>query len=233
MGRSKFKIKYWVWVSYPILVATFIAISAIVVLNNKDKFAAMVERKEKIAVEEARIAGMKKRLAILQSLDVKSESENLKQMIRAVPTSKMVWSLVTELKQAAADTGAVLETYKGSVGNVKEASAEAELVEENTPFELDVTYEVADLEQLGNLLKNLESRVPLIKVNKMRYGAGLVDLTIEGAWKAWESVVDPGADLPEYQSDLEKVKMLLAGFVKFDELSVEGSETGTGVINPF
>ena len=119
-----------VWVIWPLLVAGFIFVTFNFWVNSgQASMATLLVKKEEVEAAQKEAAQLKSKLQALRRVDAVREGESLKKLTTAMPVSRNVWWLLRELKISASESGAVLEQYKGKVGEVLEASGEAQLVE--------------------------------------------------------------------------------------------------------
>lgn len=228
--KVKLRLKNWLWLGYPLIVAGFIAVTANLVFSDPGRWVGVVQSRERIEEDEAKAAELRNKLLVLQAVDIEADEADLRLMAGAVPASKLAGAVALELREAASAAGAVLEQYRGSVGRVDEASGEVEVVltgEEE--FSLVVNYRVTDLEQLKRLLADLERRLPLVQVTALDYSPGRVEMTVEGVWKAWGER-EEGELEPDYKLRATEVKLQLADFLRFEEVSLT---EGGGGVSPF
>jgi len=230
--NTRIRINNYTWVLYPVLVAVFIIMGANFILNSgKDTLLKFTERKSEIEEFNLRANNLRSTLEILKGVDVPTTREQLGLMLKAVPASRQVWLLISELNQAAVKSGMSIDSYKGSIGDIQEATKsadavatpEAELTEPSAMI-LKVVFENEDFSQLAFGLGELERLIPLVKIVRIDYGINSAEITVEGAWSAWEaSSNNPELVLPDYRSDVLKVTTLLE---RFEPVGITPTETG-------
>lgn len=228
------KLKDFTWLLYPLIVIGFVVVSA-QYLFDTSRWTSLASDGEKIKTQEEQIERLRKKLAVLSAVDLVADEQNLKYLVSAVPNTKMVWFLVSELKLAASDGGVNIDEYKGQVGvGVSEAS-ESAIVQITPENNLSIKAEIRapDITSFKNFLGSLQSRLPLVKVAKFEYLSGEVKLTVEGAWTPSKSSVGDMSDLPDYKAKVEQAKLGLAGLVGFPEVVLTGTTSAEIVTNPF
>lgn len=225
----------WLWIGYPVVVVVFIMTSSYFLWGDPARWQEMVGSLGTVAGQEAELARLRRRLGVLQVVDLVQAQQGLRDLLEAVPPAKQVWVLVAQLNQAGESAGTVVEKYKGTGGDAKEASDSADkrpavLVEE-AELSLEATYTVSGLEQLEKVVSSLERTKPLVKISKIGFSSGQVVVGVEGAWQAWEKLDRSDADLPEYRELLGVALKSLEGFEKFTFVKA-GTESGS-VSDPF
>jgi Tfp pilus assembly protein PilO len=215
MNMQSIKLSNWWWVGYPLGVIVFIILSLGYLMNNASAIQN-ITAKQSDAEEQQKIAEqLRTKLESLKKVDSPVETERLKQFLVAVPASRRVWYLISELNKSASESGIVLKEYRGVVGDVKEASESAEMPTADDPtvkMSLKVQYDTLEFEPLSKALAILEGVLPLVKVTKVAYSSTGVEVTVEGAWGPWVKVSgDSGSPLPDYQGLSSKVEKELSG----------------------
>ncbi len=206
------KIDKWLWLAYPLLVVGLIMFSVSYFLSvGFFDFQALSNRQDEVAAEEKVAKQLQVKLAQVQSLDGEAAKEDLKLLVSAMPYAKKAWLLVAQVQQAAAasESGVQLVSYRGDVGDVKEASEGAKQVKEVSGNEmvLKVEYLVDDFKNLENLFKYFSSVRPLLRVRKVEFLVTRLVVTVEGAWATWKTEIrDVATPLPEYAADLTQIK---------------------------
>lgn len=216
---------------YPLVVFLFIVFSANL-LFDPVRWEGLMTNQTQIADQERQIGELKMKLEKLNAVNLDVASADLKYLVSAMPNSKMVWFLVSELKLSASEGAAIIEEYKGEVGRgVAEASGEAEVVDDSK-LSLKTNMLVSDISNLRNVFASLDKRLPLVKISKIEYENGALVLVTEGAWSPSKKTVAGDVNLPDYQASVTRVKKALEGFVGFPEVVVS-SDSGEFVVDPF
>lgn len=178
---------------YPLVVVAVIVVSA----SQLSVIHKLLDRQRQVETEEEKLARLREKLAKLEAVDLQAEVANLQFLATAVPTTKQVWVVASELKVAAAEAGVLLEGYKGSGDLIVEA-----------------TFGVAGIDQLGQLVATLERKLPLVKVVDVKYAFGKATVTVSGVWLPLADVTGLSEQpVPETAKDVSDVQQQLAGFV--------------------
>ncbi len=213
------------WLLYPLLVVGVIVFSANIIFDS-NRLDNLSENKKIVEEEQVKIAAMRRKLSVLASVDGPTLEGDLKYLNSAMPTTKMVWFLVSEMEIAASESSVRIEEYKAKVGKgLSEATDEAKLtntsqavVDEGMKF--TVMLSVKQLSDLQTMLASLEKRLPLTKINQLQYESGKAIVEVEGAWEAAKKISTENNILPDYQTSVADAKLKLSDFVSFPEIDV-------------
>lgn len=214
----------WLWVCYPVIVLIVIITASNFLLGSGGNYFENVQAKQQKAAEmEKKLNQLNKKLSQLNAADDNKMQDDLKMLLEVMPARRDIWSLLTELNMAASGSGAKLESYKGTVGDVGEAeaatmSSKAKPVNTNDPIMLKVTYSIKKFDDLTSILKNLDTSLPLIKVTGIDFIKDKADISIEAAWAPWEKTnAAVESDLPvNYQNTVESIRKSTLDFKKPD-----------------
>jgi hypothetical protein len=221
-------VKNWLWVLYPVVVLVFLLFSTNYLFGANSRMQDFLKRQEKVDDEQGQISELKKKLIVLNSVDPEKAKLDLAELLKAVPASKKVWVLVSELKAAAVDSDASVSAYTGRGGQVKEASESA--VVDTEVLGLDVEYNVGLFTDLVKVFENMEKMLPLIKIAKVNMDENMFKVSAIGAWANWVKVSgDANIPLPDYVSAVNKAKEKIA---ENSELPV-ATDSGEISSNPF
>jgi len=228
------KLGAWGWLVYPVTVTAFVVVSAMVIAQNKDRFTQAVLGDAEQEAVQAQVAELRERLAVLETVDKERDLEDLKIMARAVLPNKAVWLTSTELRDAASVAGVRVERYRSdNLGNVAEEEAsEAAAPAYVSPMAVQARVVVSGVDQLSEMLKNLENRVPLVRVIEINYQTGFANLVVEGAWDPWVGGASPSGQLADYRSKVTEVVKRLEALEAYPE-AVILDITDDPATNPF
>jgi len=225
----------WRWVVYPAIVLAVVFGSINWGLGRGSSMwekSVQSQRETKEGLE--RVAIMRRKAGILDSLSFTEASEDLKLALTAVPASQKAWLLIGQLRSAGAEAGAFLESYRGSGGEAKEATESAQTgVDDENKLIIEAVYTVSGLEQAGRILASLENSLPLVRIVRADYLSGILKVGAEGAWESWDKIPQEAAELPlpDYAGMLLQMKGRLSGFNQTLQFSVP--PTGGGSAIPF
>lgn len=210
---AKFQLSDWLWVGYPVVVGVFIYLGVNFLMSGSQaNFAHLLAKQEEVELERNRAEIMKNKLESLKEVDQNLVRDELTLLMSAVPPSRAVWNLINELNAAGARSGMALFSYKGTVGDVREATESGRLVASDSaevvdgPVVLSVEYTPSTLDVITAGLAELERMLPLVKIAKVE--AAIRDgnnttLIVEGAWSPWPKLTaDPTAPLPDYKQEM-------------------------------
>lgn len=224
--------KQWLWLIYPVLAVVFILYTAVNVVSDPTKWTVITQKRQDTQVQEQQITLLRQKLNVLSALDKAQVQEDLKYLLEIMPPSRFAWSLLSELKIAASESGSVIVGYKGKVGDVKEASTSGQIADDTT-LSLTVTAEVPDIARLRRLLATLYEYKPLVQLSKLSFASGTIQMTLDGAWSAWAKEANQTGELPEYMSTLQKVREKTQSFKSISTDSSTAGEINFGVVSPF
>ena len=219
------------WILYPILVAAFIIISSQLLLDPV-RWQGLVTNQEKIAEQEVQIQNLRTKLTALNSVDLQAAQRDLKYLVSAMPNSKMVWFLVSELKLSASEGGVTIQDYKGNVGKGIAESSDSAVAVDDQNLSIKVSLNVTTLDGLKSMLASLDKRLPLVKISRIEFSDGSVSLVADGAWSPSKKVTGNEGEILEYISEVNKAKSFINGFIGFPEVVV-ASMSGEMVTDPF
>jgi hypothetical protein len=203
MRLKAIKLKDWWWVGYPVLVAGFMVCSINLMVNNSQMISDFSGKQKQAQEAQAQVERLKDKLKSLEEIDRPKETERLTKILTAMPTSRKVWILVSEVNQTASMAGAIVKEYRGVVGEMKEASESA--VTETSPeaesaMSLKVQYDYGPFEMMYRVLAELERQQPLVKVSKVSFKETGSEVVLEGAWGPWSRLTkDVESPLPSYE----------------------------------
>lgn len=221
------------WLLLPLGVVLFIVVSVNFVFNPArwDKLSA---DKTQVEEQQAQIAALRQKLAVLTAVDPTAEGDNLKYLNTAMPTTKMIWYVVSQMKNAASESGTIIEEYKAVVGSgLAEATEGAKVVSvKDEPLKIKALLTVRDPKDLVPFVQNLENRLPLVRVDAVDYVAGKATIELVSAWAPITRVQPQAQGLPDYKQKVNQAKLGIAGFVSFSDIVVPAG-TPEIIVNPF
>ena len=204
------KVEDWTWVTYPILVVVMIVVGLNFFLSGGvESLDRMLVKPTQTHQEELEAAQLEVKLNKLRAINTEDLLLKMKKLLVAVPPSKRVWLLLAELQLSASEAGMTIDSYKATVGDVKEASESAVPVAAEVAasdlLSLTVVYNESSYENVILLMESLQKLKPLIKVATVEYKENKATVTVESAWSAWQSVASQvGMDLPEYNQEVNQ-----------------------------
>jgi hypothetical protein len=215
------KVADWVWVFYPILVVAILLFGTDFLLSTGQlSLVKLASRQEEVEAKEKIVQELRVKLDRLKQVDREKGLADIQTMLSAMPANKRVWLVINQLQQAATDSGAVLSSYKGTVGDVSEASEGAKLTDEsyNTPLIVKANYESASFTGLITILQALEKSLPLVKIEKIDFGTNVTAIEVRAGWLAWKNITagDVTNAMPEYKTTVEKALQQIDGLNKVE-----------------
>lgn len=171
--------KKWQWLSYPVGAFLGIWVSALVIFGSGGLSSKLAVRQTQLKEQDRQAALLRTKLAILQKADLKTETDNLSYLLQLMPATKNLPALLAEVQLAASSSGAILEEFKGKVGEV----TASESARPDDTLLLQITLRVDNLDQLQRMFAQLESSLPLAKVGQISLASGRAEVTVEGLWK--------------------------------------------------
>ena len=214
------KVEDWTWVTYPILVVVMIVVGLNFFLSGGvESLDRMLVKPTQTHQEELEAAQLEVKLNKLRAINTEDLLLKMKKLLVAVPPSKRVWLLLAELQLSASEAGMTIDSYKATVGDVKEASESAVPVAAEVAasdlLSLTVVYNESSYENVILLMESLQKLKPLIKVVTVEYKENKATVTVESAWSAWQSVASQGGmDLPEYNQEVNQALTSTEGLVE-------------------
>ena len=214
------KVEDWTWVTYPILVVVMIVVGLNFFLSGGvESLDRMLVKPTQTHQEELEAAQLEVKLNKLRAINTEDLLLKMKKLLVAVPPSKRVWLLLAELQLSASEAGMTIDSYKATVGDVKEASESAVPVAAEVAasdlLSLTVVYNESSYENVILLMESLQKLKPLIKVVTVEYKENKATVTVESAWSAWQSVASQvGMDLPEYNQEVNQALTSTEGLVE-------------------
>jgi hypothetical protein len=202
----------WLWVFYPVIVVVFMVLGMnFLVTSGQASLAKLTVKQSEIEAEKLRAENLKTKLEGLKLVDREKSLSQLGTMLAAVPPARSVWLLINELNQTEARSGMQLVGYKGTVGDVREAtqsagpaSGSADLAQ-SAGMLLDVEFDTPSMTELATGLAIMERWLPLVKIVKIDFEGNAVKMIVEGAWSAWPAAnTDLELALPRNQELVEK-----------------------------
>ncbi|HBC72629.1 MAG: hypothetical protein UX91_C0005G0010 [Candidatus Amesbacteria bacterium GW2011_GWB1_47_19] len=229
--------KKWLWVGYPVVVALMIVWTVqFMVTGGSDIWVNMTQNEEETRKQEELVAILRQKLKILQGVNREELESDLRLAVEAVPPVQKAWQVVTQLRVAALESGSVMKSFKGAGGETKEASESARIDETKPPLGFNAVFTVNDLTQAQRVINSLEGKLPLIRVNSIKYLLGEMDIEVTGTWVGWTKLPEQAYSLPlpEYRIASGRMRTLLAGLVSVGDVSGEFTASGAGqMANPF
>ncbi len=222
----------WGWVLYPILVAVFVIYTGVTVLSNVDTWAQITQKREDVQVQQEKAALLRNKLVVLSNFDTNKAQIDLHEMLDTLPDARLAWSLISEIKNAAAQSEVELKEYKSNAGNVKQATAGAVLADESGVV-LTISARVPDIVRLRRFLNVLMTQKPLVRLLRLSFSGGAMQLTVEGGWSRMVHETPKNTPLQEYGTTIAGVRSQMEKYVL---VSVEQAASGSGnfgVTNPF
>lgn len=202
------------WVLYPVVAAVFMVLGIqYLISSGRTSISTLAVQQKEVDAEENRLAELNNKLEILKRIDSEKTKLDLAKLVTAVPQSRTVWLLIRELNEAGIRANIQLIGYKGTVGEVIEASESATVATESAvlddaPLSLMVEYESPTFAELVQGLTELEKMLPLVKVAGVNYtleGIPNAKIVVEGAWAPWSSFDrDPASPLPEHENEVNR-----------------------------
>lgn len=209
--RFKFDINRYTWLGYPLFVLMFIISCTNVLLASQEQVQAVFSKRSQIQSVENQVEQLKGKLEALREIDGQALSSDLDLLTTAVPASRQVWSMISAIRHAATSSLVVLDSYRSSVGDVREATFSARLMKKDSgALDITASFEVDDLTSLAALSEQLNNLLPLLRVSSVKYSSNKADLVIEGAWIPRKGATnDVKKPLPDYFQNLERAKLIL------------------------
>jgi hypothetical protein len=230
------KIRMYLWVGYPLAVVLLILFSyKLIFTGAKNRISESFKSKRLVEEQQVLINRMKDNLQKLAGMNETRMTDELKGLLEVVPASKKAWLLAHEIVKAASEAAGGWKEYNGTIGEVKEASEEANLKTNEQQLLLTAKLELVDIEVLGKFVKIMYSYLPLAKVNQAEWTPDTMSVVVEGAWAPWKKAefspeipyVLPGEGYSQVMKKLE-------GLSKIETATGSGEETGEeGPISPF
>lgn len=235
---KNFSFKDWLWVAYPILVIVGIFIGVSLLFGDGGKRIANITGAGKeLEVQKAELLRLQLKEQVLQAVDTERETATLVRLTEAMPATKKIWLLVSELNLAGNEALVAMTDLEGNADEVKDATIAATpkpLVPGITDtLELTAKYDIAEFEQVKKIVDKLDRMLPLVKINKLSYDAGALDLTVEGAWSNWNKVASESLNtLPEISNSVTETEAKLAGFESLPAIDPNAGDF-VFTVNPF
>jgi len=230
------KIKMYLWVGYPVAVLLTILFSyKFIFTGAKNRIAESFQNKKMVGEQKVLINQMKDNLQKLGGVNEDQMTGELKDLLDVVPASKKAWLLAHEMVRAASEAAGGWQEYNGVIGEVKEASEEANLKAEDQKLFLTAKLELVDINVLGSFMKILYSYFPMARVNTAEWTPDSMSVEVEGAWMPWKKA----EFLPENPINLPgeeygKLVKRMEGFEKIRMTTESGEETTeTEPVSPF
>lgn len=227
---AKYQLSDWVWVFYPVLTVVFMLVGINYVVNNgQASLNSLMVNQEQIEAERQRVENLRLKLELLKTIDKETSLKQLEKMLVAMPASRQVWLLINELKIIGQRSGMAVESYKGSVGDVREATESASVATESAQQKVEspkemvllIVYELADINKLATALAESEKMLPLVKIVSVNFEKGKAEINMEGAWSAWPRFVnDPERQLVFTRGQISQTITKLEKF-EVPEISTE------------
>lgn len=203
------------WVLYPVVAAVFMVFGIqYLISSGRTSISTLAVQQKEVDAEESRLAELNNKLEILKRVDSEKTKLDLAKLVSAVPQSRTVWLLIRELNEAGIRANIQLVGYKGTVGEVIEASESATVATESAvlvddaPLSLVVEYDAPTFAELVQGLAELEKMLPLVKIAGVNYtseGSPNAKIVIEGAWAPWTALDrDPASPLPEHENEVNR-----------------------------
>lgn len=229
----------YLWVVYPVLVVAFIVLSLTVVTGQGQAgWDALTNRQKEVALQSERLARLKLKVGKLRETRAEEVNEDLRNLLLAVPATRQVLLLLSELGQAASGSGLSMEGYSFDTGNIKESTPSAQGSEEEAKKELvvNVVVEGGNFDRLRQFVGKLEGFLPIARVTGVKFADGGAAVKVEQKWKPWVKVnLEAESELPEYAAKLAEAFKLIS---EYEQISgdLEGASSASaevGTTNPF
>ena len=193
--KKGYRLLDFLWIVYPVIVTVIIYLGVnFLMTSGLDSLSGLTVDQAQVEMDKKRAEDLEKKLEILKTVSIEGTKDQMNTLLGAMPASRQVWLLINELKVIGLRSGMPLESYKGSVGDVQEASESAEAATESAKttesavMTLDVEYQVGDIRTLANALGISEKLLPLVKILSIEYVKNSASVKIEGAWSGWPPV---------------------------------------------
>jgi hypothetical protein len=227
----------WVWILYPLVVIIFVVVGLNWMFgNNSARFLELTGAKKQLDLQQADLSRLRQKEAMLKSVDVTAETENLKRLTAVMPATKKVWLLVDELTLAATESGSTLQDFNGQVGSVKEATGEAAprpVAVASDSLHLEASYNVESFDQVKSIVVQLSKSLPLVQISKISFIGKRLILEVNGAWSNWTRVANEAQNtLPDYALEVAEINNMTSGYnmaAQFDQATGDYLRTE----NPF
>jgi hypothetical protein len=155
--------KPYLWVLYPILVFLIILVSLTWFAGGAGEIINTLNSKnQKVQQELAKRNNMQTKLAILKSLDEKTQLEKLKTLGLSLPITNQPWVLLSQAKTV----GVVTAFRNTSTGK-------------STTLEI----EASNSDALVEILNKIDALRPLVSINSLQLGSGKVKLDVVSHWE--------------------------------------------------
>ncbi len=225
--RFKFDINRYTWLGYPLFVLMFVITCTNVLLASQEQVQDVFSKRSQIQSVEKQVGQLKDKLETLRAIDRQALALDLDLLTTAVPASRQVWSMISAIRHAASGSLMILDSYRSSVGDVREATFSARLAKNDTrALDIMASFEVNDLTSLATLSEQLNNLLPLLRVSSVKFSSNKADLVIEGAWSPRKGVVnDAKKPLPDYSQMLERAKAILLERTVVPSLSQDEGES--------
>lgn len=210
------EIKKWSWLVFPgVVVITVLVSSRWLVVGPDQIWRKLWLTGREVQTAEVEAAKLKSKLDKLKRVDMAGQKEILAKLEAAVPRRGQVEILIGEITQAAAESQVAVENY--TAGN------------DETQLVLKVTLGT-DAGGLVNWVRNMENRVPIVKVMSINYREGRAEVAVGQVWK--ETVISQAKAEDELPEADEKVKNILSKLEEFKEGTGSGQMQDDGGTNP-
>lgn len=211
------EVKKWSWLVFPVLVGVTVVFSSRWLMAGPDQiWRKLWLTGREVQTAEAEAAKLKNKLDKLKRVDMAGQKEILAKLEAAVPRRGQVEILIGEITQAAAESGVAVESY--TAGN------------DETWLVLKVTLGT-DVGGLVNWVRNMENRVPIVKVMSINYREGRAEVAVGQVWK--ETVISQAKAEDELPEADEKVKNILSKLEEFRKIGTgSGQMQDDGAVNP-
>ena len=220
----------WKWVAYPVGVGVVIWVSLGWLVGSSDAWQSLTVRQDEVREQQEKVARLKEKLAVMTQVNLGQEKANLGIMVEAIPAVKQVPGLLAELAAAGNAAGAAMAGVRGTAGDV--GATESAVAVNSQELVLTASFVVTDIQQVGKLLTDMEKRLPLLRVRRVQFSKGKIDVEVEGVWSPLGKLVgEVDQPLPETKGLAESVKRKLAGFVSLPVVAATSS--GSVRENPF
>ncbi|MEK9200751.1 MAG: hypothetical protein AAB909_02120 [Patescibacteria group bacterium] len=219
--KFKFDINRYTWLGYPLFVIMFVVTCTNVLLSSQEQVREVFSKKSQVESVEEQVEKLEDKLEALRALDQQALTQDLDLMTAAVPAARQVWSMISGIRQAASESSVILDSYRVSVGDVREATSAARTAKKDDHgLDIRSSFEVNDLTSLATLSEQLNGLLPLLRVVSIKFASNKADLVIEGAWNPRKGVLnDVREPLPVFLQNVESVMPFLVDRVAAPDLS--------------
>ncbi len=203
-------LKKYGWLAYPIGVGVAIIVSISILFGPHGLWVKMAQSGEQVKAQTIAAANLRTKLARLQAVNLQVENQNFEYLISVLPAQKNLPVLLSQISQAASNSGVILDSFKGHVGEV--AASESATPPTNTAvdtgqLQLVVSLTVGSFDQLKQMIDKLESSLPLVEVEQVKYADVHAEMVVKGDWNRLDKLAAGSQyEIPDISADLLQLK---------------------------